>query len=322
MNTGCLNWKELTATVATRPRACRAASTPPAVSTCDMIQPPKMSPCWLASAGMGTMRRTGSLPTGSESSSVSFMTSEASGIPRKPQTFRALRRRRTAATRPTHKCATSRDTRARGCARGARCRTADGFRDSARASSSGHEVFGACGQLDRERLVFLEVSHREFIETDSVQQTRAQAGREVLSRKGDDRNSRPQRVGPGRVRIPATSVEKQIGEALACEMRRVLAMRREDEALRIDSRPAGVAPQVCFTATLLQPQHAVRHRVEYAHPRSKCCGIYFFVPVKAAEDKAAAGQPFVRAGGRWCDRETSMRCRRVAMRQPNDLFGK
>src|SRR6188508_2668192 len=58
--TGCLKVNELTATVATRPRAWRAASTPPAMSTCDMIQPPKMSPCWLTSAGIGTTRSTGS----------------------------------------------------------------------------------------------------------------------------------------------------------------------------------------------------------------------------------------------------------------------
>src|SRR5215467_1972684 len=65
MNTGCLNWNEFTAMVATRPRARRAASTPPAMSTWDMIHPPKMSPCWLASAGMGTTRSTGSLSSGS-----------------------------------------------------------------------------------------------------------------------------------------------------------------------------------------------------------------------------------------------------------------
>src|SRR4051794_37828993 len=60
-STGCLNVNEFTATVATRPRACRAATTPPAMSTCDMIQPPKMSPCWFVSCGMGTTRNTGSL---------------------------------------------------------------------------------------------------------------------------------------------------------------------------------------------------------------------------------------------------------------------
>src|SRR5258708_29780951 len=162
----------------------------------------------------------------------------------------------------------------------------------------GMKSFRACGELDRERLELFRVSDRKFIAPVSVQQTRARTGREVLSRRGDDRNSQPQRVGAGRVRIPAASVEKQIGEALPCQMRRVLAMRREDEALRVDSRPAGVTPQVCFTSTLLQPQHAVRRRVEYAHPRSKCRGIDFFVPVKAAEDKAAIGQPFVRAAGR------------------------
>src|SRR5215470_1546830 len=35
------------------------------MSTWDMIHPPKMSPCWLASAGMGTTRSTGSLSSGS-----------------------------------------------------------------------------------------------------------------------------------------------------------------------------------------------------------------------------------------------------------------
>src|SRR5882724_11422583 len=48
-----------TATVATRPRAMRPATAPPAMSTCDMIQPPKMSPFWFASAGIGMTRSAG-----------------------------------------------------------------------------------------------------------------------------------------------------------------------------------------------------------------------------------------------------------------------
>src|ERR1044071_6819101 len=63
--TGSLNTKELTATVATRPRARRPATVPPAMSTCAMIQPPKMSPFWFASAGIGPARSAGSLPSGS-----------------------------------------------------------------------------------------------------------------------------------------------------------------------------------------------------------------------------------------------------------------
>src|SRR5258708_9062999 len=78
----------------------------------------------------------------------------------------------------------------------------------------GMKSFRALDQLDRERLVFLEVSDREFIETDPVQQTRAQAGPERLPRGGDDRNSQPQRVGRGRMRIPAAAVEKRVGERL------------------------------------------------------------------------------------------------------------
>src|SRR5438477_7371664 len=65
MCTGSLKTNSLTATVATRPRARRPATTPPAMSTCDMIQPPKMSPFWFASAGIGMTRSAGSFPSGS-----------------------------------------------------------------------------------------------------------------------------------------------------------------------------------------------------------------------------------------------------------------
>src|SRR5688572_27543995 len=41
---------------------------PPAMSTCAMIQPPKMSPFWLASAGIGMTRNAGIFPSGSFSS--------------------------------------------------------------------------------------------------------------------------------------------------------------------------------------------------------------------------------------------------------------
>lgn len=50
--------------VATRPLASRTASKLPARSTWDIIQPPKMSPVWLASEGIGMTRNVGSLPSG------------------------------------------------------------------------------------------------------------------------------------------------------------------------------------------------------------------------------------------------------------------
>src|SRR3954470_16986285 len=65
MCTGCLKTNSLTATVAMRPRAMRPASVPPATSTCAMIQPPKMSPFWFASAGIGMTRSAGCLSAGS-----------------------------------------------------------------------------------------------------------------------------------------------------------------------------------------------------------------------------------------------------------------
>src|SRR5262245_28322549 len=39
------------------------------MSTCDITQPPKMSPCWFASAGIGTTRNVGGL-SGSVADSV------------------------------------------------------------------------------------------------------------------------------------------------------------------------------------------------------------------------------------------------------------
>jgi len=62
--TGFLKTNELTAMVATRPRARRMAGMLPAISTCDITQPPKMSPFEFASAGIGTRRRVGSLSVG------------------------------------------------------------------------------------------------------------------------------------------------------------------------------------------------------------------------------------------------------------------
>src|SRR5687768_6743331 len=53
-----------------RPLAMRPATVPPAISTCAMIQPPKMSPFWLASAGIGTTRSAGSLSAGRRSTSA------------------------------------------------------------------------------------------------------------------------------------------------------------------------------------------------------------------------------------------------------------
>src|SRR6187402_2045781 len=56
---------EFTATVTTGPCARSQAGMLPAMSTCDMTQPPKIVPCALVSAGIGTMRRTGCSSAGS-----------------------------------------------------------------------------------------------------------------------------------------------------------------------------------------------------------------------------------------------------------------
>src|SRR5258708_16315353 len=59
--TRCLKTNSFTGSVAPRPRAMRPATAHPAMSPCDMIQPPKMSPFWFASAGIGMTRSAGCL---------------------------------------------------------------------------------------------------------------------------------------------------------------------------------------------------------------------------------------------------------------------
>src|SRR3569832_2415004 len=62
--TGRGNSNEFTATVTTRPFARRKAAMLAAMSTCDMIQPPKMSPAKLVSVGMAKTRSVGSRSCG------------------------------------------------------------------------------------------------------------------------------------------------------------------------------------------------------------------------------------------------------------------
>src|SRR3569623_2313952 len=63
-NTGRRNSNELTATVTTRPLARRKATMLAAMSTCAMIQPPKMAPAAVVSVGMARTRRVGARPCG------------------------------------------------------------------------------------------------------------------------------------------------------------------------------------------------------------------------------------------------------------------
>src|SRR5260370_24259904 len=180
MNTGCLNWNEFTATVATRPRAWRAASTLPAVSRCDMIQPPKMSPCWLASAGMGTTRRTGSLPSGSDIFLWSFMAGRLADFPRSRKRrgiLDAERARRVARLVDAPHLEVG-ALEVANEARGVEQRV--GFAVPRQLRLHCAKFLGVRGEVDRERFVFIEVSHRELVEADSVQQTSAQARNEVL----------------------------------------------------------------------------------------------------------------------------------------------
>src|SRR5687767_544642 len=57
---------------------------PPAMSTCAMIQPPKMSPFWLASAGIGMTRSAGIFPSGSWSSTRLYIVKRAAAERREP----------------------------------------------------------------------------------------------------------------------------------------------------------------------------------------------------------------------------------------------
>src|SRR6266704_3075786 len=200
MKTGCLNWNEFTATVATRPRAWRAASTLPAVSTCDMIQPPKISPCWLASAGIGTTRRTGSLPSGSDIFLWSFIAGRLADF------LRSRKRRGILDAERARRVARLVD--APHLEVGA-LEIPDITRDveqrmriaiASQALLQFPEFARVRGKVDRKPLVFRHVFRDQLIQPEPVQETRAQARNEVFSRESDEGNSAPQSVGAGRKR--------------------------------------------------------------------------------------------------------------------------
>src|SRR5216683_3555491 len=322
MNTGCLNWNEFTATVATRPRARRAASTLPAVSTCDMIQPPKMSPCWLASAGIGTTRRTGSLPSGSDIFLWSFIAGRLAD-------FLQSRKRRGILDAE----------RARRVARlvdaphlevGA-LEVADITRDveqRIRIAIYSQALFQfaksvrIAGEIDRKPLVFRRILRDRLVQPEPMQQARAEARDEMFSRESDDRDPAPQGVGAGRVRVPAAGIQEQVRQALTRQMFGMFPMPGENEPRRIDSGVAGVQPQILLSRTLLQPQHAVRHGAKDAHPRSECCWIDFLVPMKRAKNEFAVGQALFAAGRHRCDRKAPVRSGQVGVRESNNLFRK
>src|SRR5580704_15324999 len=76
------------ATVTTRPRACLVATVPPARSICDSNQPPKISPCGLASAGIAMARSAGSDCGGASVASLALIVTSlllAHDLFRKPE---------------------------------------------------------------------------------------------------------------------------------------------------------------------------------------------------------------------------------------------
>src|SRR6266704_578655 len=236
MKTGCLNWNELTATVATRPRAWRAASTLPAVSTCDMIQPPKMSPCWFASAGIGTTRRTGSLPSGSDIFLWSFMAGRLADFLRSRKrrgildAERARRVARLVDAPHLEVGALEVANEARGVEQRVRVAV------SCETPLQVEQLLGMQREVDRHGLVVLEGAGDERIETNRAEQARSDAGDEVLARKRDHGNPGPERVGRAGVRVARVRVEKKVGEPLPREVRRHVTARREHEPRRIDAR--------------------------------------------------------------------------------------
>src|SRR5258708_13674460 len=96
----------------------------------------------------------------------------------------------------------------------------------------------------------------------------------------------------------------------------------ENEPRRIDSSVAGVLPEICFSRTLLQPQHAVRHGAKDAHPRSECCWIDFLVPMERAKNEFAVGQALFAAARSGRDPKAPVRSGQVGMRESKNLFRK
>src|SRR6266568_6196070 len=280
MKTGCLNWNEF------------AASTLPAVSTCDMIQPPKMSPCWLASAGIGTTRRTGSLPSGSDIFLWSFIAGRLADFLRSRKRRGILdseRARRVARlVDAPHLEVGALEVADEACGVEQRVRVAV----SCETPFQVEQLLGMQREVDRHGLVVLERAGDERIETNRAEQARSDAGDEVLPRKRDHGNPGPERVGRAGVRVARVRVEKKVGEPLPREVQRHVTARREHEPRRIDARDGSMPAQVRLAGALQEPEDAAGNGAEDSHPRRKDRRLDFLVTVERAENDCALSQTF------------------------------
>ncbi|HWI87067.1 MAG TPA: hypothetical protein VNT42_12205 [Sphingomonas sp.] len=131
-----------------------------------------------------------------------------------------------------------------------------------------------------------------------MQQARRHAGDETGTRFGYERQSCPQRVAGGGVRIDVERVEKQVGAAVSRQMIGQRGAGREDEPARVDPPACGFAPQIPGRPRIVlqQPQDAPFDSGEQTHPDVEFDRGNLVIVIEAAKNERLVRQAEIGTG--------------------------
>src|ERR1700685_242006 len=118
-------------------------------------------------------------------------------------------------------------------------------------------------------------------------------------------------------------VQEKIGQAVTGEMLRDGNTLREDDAARIELALLCLLSEIGFGPFIgaAQPNHAVRNRIEQAHPDAEFLGADLIDIVEAAEHHALFGQAHLFSSYRAIRNFPLIVAGQVSMWQTDDLLG-
>ena len=194
-------------------------------------------------------------------------------------------------------------------------------------------VFGKAGLGARDgRWIFGEgygarhqrfpVGQDEVRQTDGGEQTFRNAGGKVAPLLGDDRQAGPELVGGRGVAVIGGGVEAEIGCLEAGDVGRIIAFRREMDALCRNPAPLQRGEDVLARERTVDhdPEHGAGRAAQDLRPGLKGLQGNLALGVEAREDEAIGGQPQIvtrRSGGKDAMHRI---VRLVAFRQAADLL--
>ena len=180
------------------------------------------------------------------------------------------------------------------------------------------EPFTIPGEIQGDADIGLGVPGDELGQAGADRERGRDPAREGGPEQRHDRQACPEGVGRRGMRAVGGGVEKQVGAALARQMRLQRGARREDKARRIDAGRLRSGPQATRRRRVIlhQPQHGAVERAQQPHPVREGLRPDLQIAVEAGEDKAFVGQPDFGPRLNWPERRAGVR-RLIDVRQAN-----